>query len=131
MGENGLVPWVPGMRATDEDGDAWRRAASGVWFPDGKLTNKVAPKGALSADFTDMSTGVIVQWIVSQAQAQQAKEDAKTDPTHPLNVLAAIDRAKDVEPDNLTVDDILAGCTPVKIAGVDPTAEGGEDGRED
>jgi hypothetical protein len=93
MATEQTIPWIPGMRATDEDGTGWRFTAGGVWFPDDvEATDKPTPKGALTADFSDMTTGVVVQWLVSEATKRN--DAIAADPTHPVNVLAAVVRSK-------------------------------------
>lgn len=91
------VPWIPGMRATDEEGHAWRFTTAGVWWPDEGHT-KAAPMGALTADFSDMATGTAVDWLLKQARDANAREDvrraeAAADPSHPDNVAAFLNRA--------------------------------------
>ena len=93
------IPWIPGMRAIDEDGMAWRFTAGGIWFPDDAVKDKPTPTGKLEADFADLATGAVVDWIVKQAQAQNEKraEEAEADPTHPDNIGALLEGRKVVE----------------------------------
>lgn len=82
------VPWIPGMRALDTDGHAWRLTALGVWFPDDEAAHAAGTiQGALSPDFTDLTTGAVVQWLVNAAEQREA---VMADPTHPANVMASL-----------------------------------------
>jgi len=97
--EQNTIPWIPGMRALDEDGMGWRFTAGAIWFPDDAVVDKPKPNGKLTADFADLVTGVVVEWLVKQAQTQNTMraEEAEADPTHPDNIGALLAGKQAVE----------------------------------